>query len=235
MKIDAHGVTNVGLIRDHNEDSLLVDLDYGVFAVADGVGGMPGGDVASAAAVEAVREALKTEGVSALADLSKLAGLAHRAVRRAADDFPGEGIATTFTLACIADGMVRVVHIGDSFAMLVRDGQCRALTREHNVENERSDIQSLAPFPPRYRYALTRVLGQLEPLVADEFKEKLQPGDWLIVATDGLTDMVEFPSIATICSKANDVISAADQLLEAALASGGHDNITFVVIAVESV
>ncbi len=232
MKIHAHGVTNVGLVRDHNEDSLLFDVDHGVFAVADGVGGMPGGDVASAAAIAAVKTILQTEGAAALRDLPRIADQAHRAVRKAGNGFPGDSIATTFTLAHVLDGRVRVVHIGDSFAMIVRDGLCRALTREHNVENERSDIESLSPFPPRYRYALTRVLGQAEPLVADVFEEKLQPGDWLIVATDGLTDMVEFPAIATICGSAGGVDDATDQLLEAALAGGGHDNITFVVVAI---
>jgi protein phosphatase len=235
VKIHAHGVTNVGLVRDHNEDSLLIDVDHGVFAVADGVGGMPGGDVASAAAVSAVKAILKTDGAAALRDLPMLTEQAHRAVRKAGDGFPGDSIATTFTLAHVLDGRVRVVHIGDSFAMLVRNGSCRALTREHNVENERGDIQSLAPFPPRYRYALTRVLGQAEPLVADVFEEKLKARDWLIVATDGLTDMVEFPAIASICAEARDVQTVAENLLEAALASGGHDNITFIAVAIESV
>ncbi|MGH8019844.1 MAG: PP2C family protein-serine/threonine phosphatase [Opitutaceae bacterium] len=234
MKIHAHGVTNVGLVRDHNEDSLLVDVDHGVFAVADGVGGMPGGDVASAAAIGAVKTILKTEGAAALENLPRLADQAHRAVRGAADGFPGDGIATTFTLAYVSGGRARVVHVGDSFVLIVRDSSCRPLTREHNVENERGDIQSLAPYPPRYRYALTRVLGQAEPLVADVFEENLQPGDWLIVATDGLTDMVEFPNIAEICGGARNVKSAAESLLDAALARGGHDNITFVVIAVEA-
>jgi protein phosphatase len=235
VKIRAHGVTHVGLVRNQNEDSLLIDEPHAVFAVADGVGGMPGGDVASASAVTAVKTALARDATAALSDLRRLADEAHRAVRKAADAFPGDGIATTFTLAAFSGDRVRVVHIGDSFAILVRDGRARAITREHNVENERADVESLSPYPSRYRYALTRVLGQLEPLVADVFEETLRPGDRLVVATDGLTDMVDMQDIAGICAGANDAAAATKDLLQAALDSGGHDNVTLAVVLVDTV
>jgi protein phosphatase len=117
----------------------------------------------------------------------------------------------------------------------VRDGRARAITREHNVENERADVESLSPYPSRYRYALTRVLGQLEPLVADVFEETLRPGDRLVVATDGLTDMVDMQDIAGICAGAKDAAAATKDLLQAALDSGGHDNVTLAVVLVDTV
>lgn len=234
MKIKAHGLTNVGLVRESNEDNLLVDREHSVFAVADGVGGMPGGEVASAAAVKTLQEAINADPAGALSDLNGLVERAHRAVREAGQSFGGEGICTTLTLAHIDGESISLAHVGDSFALHVHAGQCRALTREHNIENETDDVRSLAPFPPRYRYALTRVLGQPEALVPDIKQASLALGDWLILATDGLTDLVEPNDVAGICTDGKSPEAAAEELVAAALERGGHDNITLVVVRAES-
>jgi protein phosphatase len=230
MQFRVHGATDPGLVRRRNEDNFLVDADHQVFAVADGIGGMPGGDVASLTATQALRAEIARDPAGAVADLQALVQNAHEAVRRAGSRFGPEGIGTTLTLAHLSGAGVRVAHVGDSFALLVRGGRCRAITREHNVENERAEMFRLAPHPPAYRYALTRALGQPEAVAADIYEEDLREGDRLILATDGLTDVVEEAEIVRVCAEYPAPEETCAELISSALKRGGPDNITVIVI-----
>lgn len=233
MKLRVHGASEVGLVREHNEDSFLVDVAHRFFAVADGLGGLPGGEVASQTAIASLREQLASRKDLAPLDLGKLVAVAHTAVRLAARSFPPEGIGTTLTALCLEEGRARFVHVGDSFAFLVRGGVCRPITREHNIENERTSIADLAPYPPGYRYALTRVVGTPEPVRPDFFQEDLQTGDHLVLATDGLTDLLDVTAIASLCAKHGDPAVVVRELIASALERGGHDNITAIVIVID--
>jgi serine/threonine protein phosphatase PrpC len=233
MILRAFGASDIGLLRQQNEDSFLVDNDRAVFAVADGIGGMPGGEVASGAAIAALRSEIEARPEVALADLEALAQKAHAAVRAAGRPFGPDGIGTTLTLAHVAQGRANLAHVGDSFAMIVRDGTCRAVTREHNVENERTEIFSLSPYPSGYRYALTRSVGQPDPLQVDVLDAVLHAGDWLLLATDGLTDLVEMDAIAALCAKFAEPATLVPALIREACANGGHDNITVIAIRVD--
>jgi protein phosphatase len=235
MKLRVHATSNVGLVRQRNEDSFLVDLRRDVFAVADGIGGLPGGDVASQTAIAAVRTLLADNDADTLENLPALVASAHAAVLDAGQKFGPNGIGTTLTLAHLAEGVAHIAHVGDSFAFLVRGGRCRALTREHNIENERDNLLTLSAYPPAYRYALTRVVGQVTGVEPEIFEEKLRAGDRLVLATDGLTDLLEAKDVAAICARHVDVAACADELVAAALGRGGHDNITVVVVAVDAV
>lgn len=232
MNVRVHGASDPGLVRRRNEDALLVDATHAVFAVADGIGGMPGGDVASHTAVQALRTAIARDATAALADLQALVQEVHAAVQHAGTRFGVEGIGTTLTLAHLSGAALRLAHVGDSFALLVRGGRCRALTREHNVENERNDAFRPAPQSAAYRYALTRALGQPEPILADLFEDTLQLGDRLILATDGLTDVVEEAEIVRVCSDYTDPEEICTELIASALKRGGPDNVTVVVMCV---
>jgi protein phosphatase len=234
MKLRVHGATHVGLVREHNEDSFVIDLAHGFFAVADGLGGLPGGEVASQAAVAALREQLARLPKQGTPDLGSLVAHAHNAVRVSGRPFGAEGIGTTLTAAHLAAGRAKIAHVGDSFALLVRGTGCRAITREHNIENERGLMEGTL-HAPGYRYALTRVVGTPEPVRPDFFEEALRRGDRLLLATDGLTDLVELPEIAEICGQNVDPIACAGALIEAALERGGRDNITAIVIAVDDI
>jgi serine/threonine protein phosphatase PrpC len=213
MKLRVHGATHVGLVREHNEDSFVVDLTHGFFAVADGLGGLPGGEVASQAAVAALREQLARLPKQGVPDLGSLVAHAHTAVRVSGRPFGAEGIGTT---------------------LLVRGAACRAITREHNIENERGLMEG-GLHAPGYRYALTRVVGTPEPVRPDFFEEALRLGDRLLLATDGLTDLVELPEIAEICRENSDPTACAAAMIDAALERGGRDNITAIVIAVDEI
>lgn len=234
MHLRVHGATDPGLVRRRNEDNLLVDLEHQVFAVADGIGGMPGGDVASLTATQALRAEIARDPAAATADLQALVQRAHESVRRTGMRFGAEGIGTTLTLAHIAGVHLHIAHVGDSFALLVRGGRCRAITHEHNVENERRDIFRLSPYPPAYRYALTRAVGQPDDVRADLYDEELREGDRLILATDGLTDVVEDAEILRVCAEYPAPDEACPELIAAALKRGGPDNITVIVIAVSA-
>ncbi len=234
MILRVHGATDPGLVRRRNEDNLLVDATHNVFAVADGIGGIPGGDVASLTTIQTVRAALAHDPAATLGDLPALVQHIHEVVRQAGNRFGPEGIGTTLTLAHVSGTRARIAHVGDSFALLVRGGRCRAVTREHNVENERADIFAAAPHPPSYRYALTRAIGQPEPIQADLYEEELREGDRLVLATDGLTDVVEEAEIVRVCADYPGPQEACNELIAAALKRGGPDNITVVVIAVSA-
>lgn len=210
---------------------LLIDERRGVFAVADGLGGLPGGEVASRTAIETIRSALH-RGDERRCNLAELVQSAHSAVQEAGLAFGPSGIGTTLTMMRLEDDVARIAHVGDSFALLNRNGECLPLTREHNIENERSDVFALAPHPPGYRYALTRVVGQPEVFQPDLFEEHLRIGDRLVLATDGLTDMVDFRDIAASCNKSDDPGAIADDLIASALKAGGRDNVTVVVLVV---
>jgi PPM family protein phosphatase len=231
MKLRVHGATDPGLVRRRNEDNFLVDDDHGVFAVADGIGGMPGGDVASLTAVQTVKALLTHDAEGATGDLASLVHQVHQAVQRAGLPFGAAGIGTTLTLAHVQEGRARIAHVGDSFALLLRGGRCRAITREHNVENDRRETFAAASHPPAYRYALTRAIGQPGDVAVDILEEDLRDGDRLILATDGLTDVVEEAEIMRVCTEFATPEHAAAQLISSALKRGGPDNITVVVIS----
>lgn len=232
MKLSVHGATHVGYVREKNEDAFLVDESSSTFAVADGVGGLPGGAVASQAAIDALRSALIRSRPESEADINSIVLEAHAAVTAAGRTFAPEYIATTFSMAQFLPGRMILGHVGDSFVFRVREGKCHALTTEHNVGNEHRDLLASAPFPPVHSSALTRVLGQLEPLEVDVSETDMESGDIAILATDGLTNMVGTETIANICRIDSDPALISDKLIAAALRNGGRDNITVVVIFV---
>jgi protein phosphatase len=211
--------TEVGYVRRRNEDSMLVDESIGVVAVADGLGGHPCGDLASQTAVASLRESLAggpVDDVDTAGWLTAALLVAHRAVLAEAGDDPDrEGMATTVVLAAVEDGQATIVHVGDSRAYLLADGELRALTRDHGVGGY-----------------ITQALG-LDRVVAPDVARisDLTAGDRLLLCTDGLTNMVDDRGIASLLGK-GDPSEATDALVEAALGNGGIDNVTVIVVQV---
>jgi serine/threonine protein phosphatase PrpC len=210
--------TEVGYVRRRNEDSLLVEQSTGVLAVADGLGGHPCGDLASQTAVASLRDSVAggpADGADTGEWLTSALLVAHRAVHAEAGDDPErEGMATTVVLAAVDDGQATVAHVGDSRAYLLADGALRPLTRDHGMGGY-----------------ITQALG-LDRLVApDVVHVDLAPGDRLLLCTDGLTNMVDDEGIALLLGH-GDVRQATDALVEAALANGGIDNVTVIVVQV---
>lgn len=205
--------TEVGHVRQRNEDALLARPERGVLAVADGLGGHPAGDVASMTAISSL-DASTLTGESSEEDLRSAAVAAHEAVVAAVAEGPGrEGMGSTVVVAVLGEGSARVLHVGDSRAYLLEpSGQLRALTVDHGVNGY-----------------LSQALGLDRAVEPDVVDVGCPPGSRLLLCTDGLTNMVDDSTITGLLGR-GDAQHACDALVETALANGGIDNVTVVVV-----
>jgi serine/threonine protein phosphatase PrpC len=215
MKVAAR--TEVGHVRRRNEDALLVEESAGVVAVADGLGGHPSGDVASRAAVVSLQQtcsSTRPAGEQLGKWVTDALLTAHQAVLDEAGDDPERaGMATTAVLAVVGDTDLWIGHVGDSRGYLLSaGGRLQALTRDHGMGGY-----------------ITQALGLERDVVPDVAHVDVSSGDRLLLCTDGLTNMVDEPRIAALLGD-NDVQAATDGLVEAALANGGVDNVTVIVV-----
>jgi len=220
--------TDVGRVRPGNEDAFLVTDDVRLIAVADGMGGHQAGEVASATAISALLDCVNRG--DAIGDAITAANEA--VLTRAAEDQALRGMGTTMTAGVVADGALRIGHVGDSRAYLLRDGALRQLTTDHSViaeliaAGELTEAEALVD--PR-RAMITRALGIDGAIAVDVFSVELAPGDRLLLCSDGLTTMIRDDVIAGLLAGEADRDSAAEALVAAANAAGGADNITVVV------
>jgi serine/threonine protein phosphatase PrpC len=220
--------TDVGRVREGNEDSYMVHEP--LFAVADGMGGHQGGEVASRLALDTLREA--SDGAA----LAQAVQDANRAVfEQAARDPALAGMGTTLT-AFLADGdTLRLAHVGDSRAYLLRDGGLQQITTDHTVVEglvEKGEITPQEASIHPQRSILTRAIGVDGEVQVDQASIQLRPGDRLLLCSDGLTGMVDEADIQRILEEHADPQAAADALVDAANEAGGQDNITAVIIDV---
>jgi protein phosphatase len=228
MKIEVGVATDIGRVREGNEDSYLVEPP--LYAVADGMGGHRGGEVASQLALETV-EALFREGDTSLAEQVREA---NRAVfARSQEDKAVSGMGTTLTAAQIEGGAVRLAHVGDSRAYLLRAGALRQLTDDHTLVNrmvKAGEItESEAEVHP-HRNVLTRTIGTEAEVHVDEDQVPLMDGDRLLLCSDGLFGMVAEDQLQAIMEAEPDPQKTADRLIKAANRAGGVDNITVIVL-----
>lgn len=228
MRIRVGAATDVGRVREHNEDAYLTQEP--VFAVADGMGGHQAGEVASKIALDVIQD-------TDLADGRDLAGAVREANRavldKAAEDKALAGMGTTLTLLMARDDQLRLAHVGDSRAYLLRDGELRMLTEDHTLVSRMVREGKLTPEEAQIhpqRSILTRALGVEVEVEVDVGTHGVRPGDRILICSDGLTSMVPEDEIREILSTNDDPQSASDALVEAANAAGGQDNITAVVL-----
>jgi protein phosphatase len=232
LRLQVGAATDVGQVRDHNEDSYLVDDDLGLIAVADGMGGHRGGEVASAAALEALRVAFV-----AGAPIDDAVVVANEAVHEQSVADPNlRGMGTTLTAGSFDDeGHVVLGHVGDSRAYLARNGSFDRVSTDHSLVEELIQAGDLTPeqakVDPR-RSQITRAVGLEQGVLVDVIELDLSPGDRLLLCSDGLTDMLSEDEIATVLSDEADPAAAATRLVDDANAAGGVDNITVIVIDV---
>lgn len=230
------GISDTGLVREKNEDAFLIDEDQGFFLVCDGMGGHRGGEVASHMAVETISRSM--EGfTSANAQQLLVQGIknANQAILKAG--LENENLfemGTTVTAALVSDTQFTVANVGDSGVFIIRDGAIRKVTRDHTLAEKMLSNGVLKPEEMRdnaYNHILTRALGIEEQIEIDLFNEELWTDDILLMCSDGLTDMLTPEEILTIVQAyRTDLEFAAQQLLSEALAKGGFDNITIVLL-----
>ena len=237
MRLRTFAGTDVGRTRSGNEDSYLCGRT--VFAVADGLGGHQGGEVASAAAVEPLaaldgREfAEPGEAAEALAAAIREGNAA--ILERAAGDPGLWGMGTTVTAAALAgERHLQLAHVGDSRAYLLRDGSLEQLTTDHTVVGELVRRGRLTPEQAAIhpeRSILTRAVG-LDPRVPVDTPDpvELRDGDQVLLCSDGLTEAVDDDRITELLSAGADGEAACRSLIDAANAAGGPDNITVVLL-----
>jgi PPM family protein phosphatase len=232
VRLVVGAATDVGRVRDGNEDAYLVDDAMGLFAVADGMGGHRAGEVASVTALEALRAA-----VNAGRPLRESIEDANEAVfTKSLTDSNLRGMGTTLTAGTlVTGGTVLVGHVGDSRAYLLHEGELQQVTVDHSLVEElvregRLTADEAAVHPQRS--IITRALGVDASVEVDIFSVELVPGDRLLFCSDGLTGMVQPDAIAAVLRREEDPTRAAHQLIDAANAAGGEDNITAVVVTV---
>jgi len=228
MRVTAAAATDIGLVREGNEDSYLTEEP--LFAVADGMGGHRGGEVASQLAVETLEKLFK----QGAGDLPDQVQEANRVVfERSVVDEKVAGMGTTLTAALVEGDRVRVAHVGDSRAYLLRDGNLRLLTEDHTLVHrmvtEGEISQEEAETHPQ-RSVLTRALGVETVVDVDDDTVQVRPGDRLLLCTDGLTSMVSVQAIEEVLRAVPDPQEAAQRLVRIANEGGGADNTTVVVL-----
>lgn len=240
-----HAATHLGLVRQRNEDSWWFDPSSGIAVVADGMGGHPAGADASALAVGAVADTFadhRDEGSSERLGetMAEAVDRAHNSIRDAVDDDPTlDGMGTTLTaLAFGSDGRVVVGHVGDSRAYRLRGDQLQVLTDDHTWVADAIASGQLSPRAAE-THPMSHVLSQavgvdLAP-TADITCHEVRAGDVYLLCSDGLTGPVSAPRIRSILAdalSAGRVEEAPSRAIEAALAAGGPDNVTAVLIRV---
>lgn len=238
----AAGRSEVGRVREVNEDRVLLLGDAGrgaaLYAVADGLGGHAGGDVASTLAVETLRAevpALLAEGVPPHDALVEAIRRANAAIFAGAHGTDRAGMATTCTAVLVHRGEAIVAHVGDSRACLLRGQEVRQLTTDHTLAVELARHGGLAQAGVEshaQRHVLTRALGAAPAVEIDSVREPLRPGDVLVLTTDGLHNAVPPDEIGLVVRTARGLDEACGMLVGLANARGGIDNASAVLIRV---
>jgi len=228
MKVSIGAATDIGQVREGNEDSFLVVAP--LYAVADGMGGHRGGEVASSLALETVQGMFERREGS----LADQVVEANRAVfDRSQNDRTVSGMGTTLTAALVDGNRVHLVHVGDSRAYLLRGGELAQLTEDHTLVHrmvmEGEISQEEAETHPQ-RSILTRALGVDQSVQVDEGDVEVSDGDRLLLCTDGLTGMVPEGQIREILLESADPQEAVEKLVKVANRAGGIDNITAVIL-----
>ena len=228
MRVTGAAATDIGLVREGNEDSYLTEEP--LFAVADGMGGHRGGEVASHLAVETLEKMFR-EGAG---DLPNQVQEANRVVfERSVLDRKVAGMGTTLTAALVQGDRVRLAHVGDSRAYLLRDGELRLLTEDHTLVHRmvsEGEISKEEAETHPQRSVLTRALGVDAVVDVDDDTFLVRPGDRLLLCTDGLTSMVPEDQIGEVLRTVRDPQEAAERLVRMANEAGGMDNTTVVIL-----
>ncbi len=242
MQLSVAAGTDVGRIRAGNEDSLYADADQerGLFIVADGMGGHAAGEVASEMAVQIVARDLTNvrdlAGHEPLARMGDALKAANRDIyERMIRESDKQGMGTTASCMVIGQGRWIIGHIGDSRVYQLRAGMLRQLTKDHSYVQEQVDAGFLTPEQARYHpysNVITRCVGANAAVEADVLDGEIQNGDLYLLASDGLTGMVEDPQLKKILESKQSPGRMVDAMITEANRRGGLDNITAIVVHV---
>ena len=237
MAFECVSRTHVGLRRKVNEDSLLVRTERGLWAVADGMGGHEAGDVASAKVTEALLGLPIVYGLEALVGsaIAALQSVNHDLIELAGSTDIERSIGTTVVGLAIAGNRYSCFWAGDSRAYLLREGQLVQLSRDHSLVQSLMDAGMLTPAEavdhPNANI-ITRAVGVAPDLQVETVGGEVQAGDQFVLASDGVTRLVDDRELAEELGTGT-MEEAADRLIEMVLARGAPDNATLVIVKVK--
>lgn len=239
MIIEAYCETDVGLKRESNEDSFLVNKDLGIFAVADGMGGHRGGEVASLMAVQNLEETIRKHSTDArkmqprllLAEAYKTASNSiFDKSRLESADLSGMG--TTLVAAYVVNNNIFIANVGDSRAYLFKSQQIWQLTEDHSLLNEHIKFGLIAEADAEnflQKNVITRSVGFERDVLCDVLERSIEPNDLILLCSDGLSGLVTDKRMAEICqSLSPDKI--VGECIKEAKKNGGDDNVTVLVL-----
>ena len=229
--------THIGLVRPSNQDALLMQPGaYGLFGVADGMGGHKAGDVASRMAVTLVGEALENRQPEADLLRSAIEKANARIFEAQLEDDALHGMGTTMTAIWEDENRILLGHVGDSRAYRLRDGQISQVSQDHSMVAELVRSGAITEEEARrhpYRNIITRAVGTSLSVQVDLTELDKRPGDVYLICSDGLSEYVDEEQMRKVLTS-RPLDAAADTLLQMALDGGGRDNISLVLAEVEA-
>jgi PPM family protein phosphatase len=250
LRIDADGKSDIGKVRQANQDAFALDQDHHIYIVADGMGGHSGGEIASWKAVEAslsvIRQGAQTSG-EASSPSEALNELVVRAMqdaneqvhRMAAEDRALHGMGTTLVLLYVHDTTAYIGSVGDSRVYLWRNAQLRQVTHDHSLVNEYVRLGTLSAEEASthpLKHIISRAVGVHQQVDVDHFAVAMKPDDLFLLCSDGLTNMLDQDELASILSSVgHDASKSCQELINRANAKGGLDNITIVAVRCVSI
>jgi serine/threonine protein phosphatase PrpC len=248
LQFRAAAKTHIGRVRRTNQDSFGCDDALGLYVVCDGMGGAAGGDIASQIASETFLATARVEfdnlrnsnSQASCVALQRAAAAANRAVvERSAWDIRYRGMGSTLVAFRILEDQLTVIHVGDSRCYLVRNGNAMQLTEDHSFVAEQLRRGLITPAEAEAsakRSVITRAIGAEPDVRPDVQITTLQPGDTLLLASDGLTRHVEDSELAAILSVASaSPAELCGRLIDLANGRGGSDNITTLIVKIDVV
>ena len=249
-RVEIAGVTDVGRLRKRNEDAIDWDMRLGLAMVADGMGGMQGGDVASATALRSIKSDLRRALAEARTHderpptceergslVVELVRRANQAVRQGAARDPRlNGMGTTLVMGLIGSDHLTVAHVGDSRMYRLRGRSLQRLTEDHTMVQElvgRGSMDAREAAQSRNRNVITRALGVYPDVIVDIAHHDLQAGDLYMLCSDGLTGMASDTDISNVLdTSAENLETTAKRVIELANSRGGRDNVSVVLLKV---
>jgi protein phosphatase len=251
MQFESFGITDKGIVRDHNEDSLLANDTDGLFLVADGMGGLSKGDIASKIAVETIEHFIQDSRLEditwpikplqeySLEENRLLAAISlanWNIFNEALKDPVNRGMGTTLVGFLVDGDQLVIANIGDSRMYLIKENRIQQITDDHSLvmEEVRKGTMTLeeARVHP-HKHVINRALGISETTQADISTMTLESTDLYLICSDGLTNMLTDEELFSLAraNAENGLKTTAEKLIEAAKRNGGKDNITVVLVS----
>jgi serine/threonine protein phosphatase PrpC len=238
MRLRTAAHTDIGRLRRDNEDRFLLDDALGLYGVADGIGGLPGGAEAAECAATTVQRELESVPPGSNPDLTQIVHTANRNVLALGRKLsPFLGIGSTLTFAVARAGTLQLAHVGDSRCYVWSAGQLTQLSGDHNVECEsrrrRAEGETI-DFHSANPNALTRCIGQTIPPEVDLLTRPLAIGERYLFCTDGITRQVRDAELADFLAGVTELEATLREIIDLANERGGPDNATAVLVLVEA-